>query len=110
MSSLPPPDNSSVFSEAQTLEFKAAAYWMGIVGRLGSFFGLIACLSIFQGNVLALVGGLIGILLSVWTLRAAAAFRRLGASTGSDSANLVDAMVHLKRVYRLQAILIGLVA
>ena len=97
------------FSQEQNLQFKAASYWMGIMGRLGIFFGGLGCLSALTGNIPGLVGGAVGIVVSVWTLRASSAFSRVAASTGDDIEHVMQAVANIKSLYRLQAILIGIV-
>jgi Family of unknown function (DUF5362) len=95
------------FSAEHNAQFKAAAYWMGIMGRLGILFGALLCLSGIFGNIPNLIGGIIGILMGVLTWRAGAAFGRVAGTTGRDIENVIEAVTSLKSLYRLQAIMIG---
>lgn len=95
------------FSAEHNAQFKAAAYWMGIMGRLGILFGALFCLSALLGNIPNLIGGIIGIVMGVFTQRAGAAFGRVAGTTGRDIENVIEAVTNLKNLYRLQAIMIG---
>lgn len=59
--------NGYEFSAEHNAQFKAAAYWMGIMGRLGILFGALFCLSALHGNIPNLIGGIIGIVMGVFT-------------------------------------------
>jgi hypothetical protein len=53
---------------------------------------------VIQGTVMLLIG--------IWTRGAAKSVHRVVASSGNDVANLMHAMQHLGRVYRLQRALL----
>ncbi len=120
MASAPTTEADYEFSAAQNVEFKAASYWMGIMGRLGVLFSLLyALLGLLPlatqvtsetlgaaGVVLLIVA--VGLSVGVWTIRAAAAFGRVATTAGHDIENVMLAVRNLKSLYRLQAILIGL--
>jgi len=109
------------FTTAQNVEFKAAAYWMGIMGRLGVLFSLLyAALSasilvlgdmspaaIGEAGVMLLVVA-VGLTIAIWTIRAASAFGRVATTSGRDIEYVMVAVANLKSLYRLHAILIGL--
>ena len=109
------------FTTAQNVEFKAAAYWMGIMGRLGVLFsllyaafgamtaassGMTPAAAVTVGIVLLAVA--VGLSIAVWTIRAASAFGRVATTAGRDIENVMVAVANLKSLYRLQAVLIGL--
>jgi len=79
---------------------------MGIMGRLTIFFGILAALTIFMANVVGLVGGIVSLILGIWTLNAASSFRRIAATEGGDIRQLMNATVNLKKLYRLQVIVL----
>jgi hypothetical protein len=57
------------------------------------------------------VGGIIYLLMGMWTGNSAAAFRRIVDTQGSDISHLMDAVTNLHKLYTLQfwLILIGLI-
>jgi hypothetical protein len=94
------------FSEVHNAEFTAVAYWMRIMGRMAVFFGILAALTILRANVPGLIGGIVGIVLGIWTLMAASSFRSISTTEGRDLDHLIEAVVNLKKLYRLQAIMV----
>lgn len=116
------------FPAEHNRHFGAAGYWMGIMGRLGVLFGVLACMlalfrcvafitvgvpaefAVREISVSGLIIGFVSILCSIWTMRAAAAFRQVDTSTGRDIDHVMLAVGNLVNLYRLQAILIGTAA
>lgn len=115
------------FSEPQSREFRNAAYWMGIMGRSTILLGILMCLGFFailNSDTLPrgphrysqtfridyLAGGVISIVIGAWTLIAANSFRRASEVSGRDIEKVVDAVVNLKRLFRLQAVVVGISA
>jgi hypothetical protein len=116
------------FSTEHGQNFQSAGYWMGIVGRLWSLFGAVACalalvrgaiemrlgigspVAIGVGIAPVLIFGILTILFGIWTAKAAAAFRQVNASTGRDVDLVILAIENLANMYRLQALLIGAAA
>ncbi len=108
MATIPSSENEYEFSAGQNVQFKAAAYWMGIMGWLGILFGALACLSVLVGNLPGPISGVVGIVVGVLTVRAGSAFGRVAGTTGRDIENVMEAVANLKRLYRFQVILIGI--
>lgn len=99
------------FTPSQNVEFRSAAYWMGIVGRLAVLFGLLFCgLGGLSMNIPLLIQGLLAVICAIWILKAGSAFRKVAETAGNDINNVMDAVVNLKKLYRLQAILILIAA
>lgn len=107
MTNLPPPDVNYEFTEAQNVEFRSAAYWMSIVGRLTILFGILACLAGFLSNfnLIYLAHGTLQIISGALVTLAANAFRKVSETTGRDIENVMEAVTKLKNLNRLQAIL-----
>ncbi len=111
MSAGPGPSGNYQLTKEHSHEFGAAAYWMGIMGRLAVFFGIVGCLwCIMAGDIPQFLAVIVGIIIGVWTLRAAKAFKRVAEASGPDIRDLVEAVVNLKKLYRLQAVLIAVSA
>ena len=98
-------DDESVFDQTQIKEFRSAAYWMGIAGRLGILFGILACFGIVELRVDFLIAGILAIIVGVWTLDASGAFRKVAQRKGDDIQQLVFIAASLKKIFRLQIIL-----
>lgn len=99
------------FSADHNKVFRSAGYWMGIMGRLGVLFGALACVAYSMPfDMIGLAIAAIWIICSVLTIRAAAAFRKVDQSTGNDVSNVLMAVDNLASLYRIQAILIGILA
>ena len=65
MSPLPPhPEHSNdyEFTEVQNTEFRDAAYWMSIMGRLGIAFGLLSCLTVIAYKLEGLIAGVVAVI------------------------------------------------
>lgn len=107
MATVPPPADGYEFTEAQNVEFISAATWMEIMAWASIVFGGLSCLSILVQNVPGLIGGLILVVSGVWTHRAAAAFHRVATTTGRDIDNVMEAVANLKKLYRLQVVLLA---
>lgn len=93
--------NQTILSLARYMQILAAI--MLAIGGLQVVGGLavdepIAKAGLLQGAVIAVFGA--------FTLRAAAAFRRIVSSTGGDIGHLMRALGTLRGLYQLQAILI----
>lgn len=97
------------------------------MGRLTILFGILMCLGFAAVIVLGvlsrgrdsytivlrfdyLVGGIISIVSGVWTLNVANSFRRVAEVTGRDIENVMGAVANLKKLYRLQAVLLLIAA
>jgi hypothetical protein len=94
------------FTTSQNVEFSAAGFWMRIVGIIEIVGGALACLWIFAGRIDLFIQGIVTIILGSLTLRAALAFWRVAESSGRDIENVMEAVVNLKKLYRLQVVLI----
>lgn len=103
-----PREGTFEFTEAENVEFRVAAFWMGNIGRLGVLIGVLTSLNVLVGSIPCLIGGMVTIIASIWTIRAGSAFARVADTTGRDLENVMVAVVSLKKLYRLQAILIGI--
>lgn len=100
-------ENTVIDSLAGLMKFCA---WVSIVfGALNLALGLVqlggdkegeGIASMFQGTVMMVVG--------VWTRRAARAMKDIVTTEGNDIINLMAGLRELKKVYKLQAVLIGL--
>lgn len=126
MATATPSEAGYEFSAAQNAEFQAVAYWMGIMGRLGVLFSLLAAavtaLAVYNAlEVDAAVGAVakaygpnavgvaVGMVVAALTVRAGLAFGRVAKTAGGDIGNVMGAVGNLKRLYRLQAVAIGVV-
>jgi hypothetical protein len=99
------PTGTYEFSEAQNAEFRTAAYWMRIVSIMEIAVGILACFGMLKLRIDMLIQGIIFIIIGVWTRKAAEAFSRVAETTGRDIENIMEAVVNLKKLYRLQGIL-----
>ena len=102
------------FDNAQNQVFSELGGAMGFVAIALVVFGALLILSgvaqLVDGAVsLGLAGviqGTVMLLTGIWTRGAARSVHRIVASSGNDVANLMHAMEHLGRVYRLQRALL----
>lgn len=106
------------FGEQESKTFGDAGYWMGIVGRIWMFFGGLGLIAgvlyaiSSHGNVglvlQSALQGVLGLVVGYWTATAAKGFREVDSTQGRDVSHLTSAAENLAKVYRLQAVLIGL--
>lgn len=97
------------FTEAQKKEFRAASFWMHILAWLCILSGALISLASFLGLIHGLGGaGIVSIIVGVLTKKAASAFGKVANVPGSEIKVLLEAVVRLKKLYRLQAVLIGI--
>ncbi len=94
------------FSAEQKSEFLSAAQWMRIMGGLVIAAGALMCLGLFALRIDLVLQGVVSIIIGLWTLAAATAFGHVGQITGRDIDYLMNAVANLKKLYRLQVILI----
>ena len=109
MSDSPSPGDNYEFTEAQNVEFRNAAYWIGIMGRLAIVCGVLMSLGIIALRFDLLIQGIVSIIIGIWTLNVASAFKRVADTTGRDVENMIEAVLNLKKLYRLQVVLIVIV-
>ena len=102
------------FSEEQNAVIKSlssAMRWVGavllVVGALQCVAGLI---TIGRQGLPTLVQGAILLIFAVFTYNAAYAFRRVVDSAGHDITNLMTALGSLRNLYRLQVVIMAVVA
>ncbi len=108
------PASEYEFNDAQNRVFSDLGGAMAFVAValvvLGAFSILVGGLAIAGGagsdGVASLVQGVVLLLIGIWTRGAAGSVRQIVSSRGSDVANLMHAMEHLGRVYRLQRVLL----
>ena len=108
-------------SRAPESTFRAAAYWMGIMGRLSLVFGALATIavlgtllmsrkpawSVAAGSIPGIIMGPVSMIVGAWTLRAGSAFGRVAERTGLEIENvIVEAVTNLKKLYQLQAVVL----
>src|SRR5438045_3297930 len=78
---------------------------MRLVGQFFLVLGVLAALlglaQLREGGVGTIVSGILYALLGNWTIRAAAAFRVIVDTEGSDIRLLMDALVNLRKIYSL---------
>ena len=98
-------DNKYELSDEQKVEFRSAAYWIGFMGRLLIIIGVLMCLGILTLRIGLFIQGIIAILIGKWTTNVASDFRRIAENTDQDSKMLIEAIVNLKKLYRLQVII-----
>jgi len=102
------------FSVTQNKVFSELGSAMGFVAIALVVFGalsLIGGVAQLAGGargvgIAGLVQGVVMLLTGIWTRGAAGSVHQIVASSGSDVANLMHAMEHLGRVYRLQRALL----
>lgn len=99
------PTDEFEFSETQNVEFRSTAYWMGIAGRAAILLGVLSGLGIISLRVDLLMQGFLTVIAGVWMLNVAKAFRRVAETTGRDVEHLMVAVVNVKKLYRLQVVL-----
>ena len=105
-----PPPNAYEFTEEQNQTIRSLALFMQILAIIMLVIGglqVVAGLAAPQPEAKAgaIQGGVI-LIFGVFTLRAAAAFRRIVSSAGGDIGHLMSALGTLRGLYQLQAILI----
>ncbi len=84
------------------------SYFAMIAGVLGIISGLI---TITQGDLSPIIQGVISLLIGIWTINAAKAFKAIVHTQGNDIENLMGALGELRKLYNLQfwLLLIGLI-
>lgn len=97
-----PPGGEQKLTEEQSAEFRSAAYWMGIRGRLLILF---AFLSIISFRIPVIMLGVGFAFLGAWTLNAASAFKRVADYRSGNIQDMLQAVMSLKSLYRFQVIL-----
>lgn len=105
-----PPPNAYEFTEEQNQTIRSLALFMQILAIIMLVIGglqVVAGLAAPQPEAKAgaIQGGVI-LIFGVFTLRAAAAFRRIVSSAGGDIGHLMSALGTLRGLYQLQSILI----
>ena len=81
------------------------------VGFLNGVSGLIIMFSKLQDGLSSIVGGIILVLIGLWTRRASISFTQIVETEGRDISNLMIALGELRKLYALQywLILVGTV-
>ncbi|MFZ5623961.1 MAG: hypothetical protein ACOY71_05975 [Gemmatimonadota bacterium] len=98
------PAGSFEFTAEQNEQFRAVAKWMRIVGYaqvVGGALGAIGLLVTRQRGFLVM---LVAIVVGIWTLGAARAFRRVADTAGNDIGNVMIAIHDLRKLYQLQGV------
>ena len=80
-------------------KMRFVSYVLIVIGALLIVAGLV---SINQGGFGSVIYGIVQLLVGVWTNKAAASFRKIAATQGSDISNLMDALAELRKLYTLQ--------
>jgi hypothetical protein len=119
-----PVDVTAGTARAAAAEYEFDSSQNQVFAELGSAMGFVAIALVVFGALLILSGvaqlvagaaglgvagviqGTVMLLIGIWTRGAAISVRRIVASSGHDVANLMYAMEHLGRVYRLQRALL----
>lgn len=94
------------FTPQQNEAIGGLASAMRFVGICLMIWGVLQILTLFAGNVLALISGVICLLTGIWTNSAASSFRSMVDTKGRDIANLMQAVGSLRSLYNLQRVLI----
>jgi hypothetical protein len=104
------PPGTYEFTEEQNQTIRSLARYMQIlaiimlaIGGLQAVGGLVSSDPLAKAGILQ--GGVI-LIFGIFTVRAAAAFRRITSSAGGDIAHLMSALGTLRGLYQIQAILI----
>jgi len=100
------------FSPTQNEIIEDLARKMRFVGLMGIILGLVSLLGGVAGlftakeaaGLTSVVQGLMLLVVGVWTRSAAGGFQTIVDTQGSDIANLMGALNHLRRIYSLQRI------
>lgn len=108
------PPSEYEFNDAQNRVFSDLGGAMAFVAValvvLGVFSILVGGLALLDGagadGLAGVVQGVVLLLIGIWTRGASGSVRQIVSSSGSDIANLMRAMEHLGRVYRLQRVLL----
>ena len=80
-------------------KMRFVSYVLIAIGALLIVAGLV---SINQGGFGSVIYGIVQLLVGVWTNKAAASFRKIADTQGSDISNLMDALAELRKLYTLQ--------
>ncbi len=94
------------FDESQNGLIKDLAKKMQFVGyfsmTIGSLVFLVGLLTLAKGSLGTIISGVVGIIVGIWTLDAAKAFRLIVDTQGNDIENLMGALGELRKFYTLQ--------
>lgn len=97
------------FNDTQNEIIGSLAKMMKMVGIFLLIIGIISLLSGFynwEDNFMFIVEGLIVGVIGFWTFRAAKSFTAIVDTEGNDIVNLMDALVVLSKLFRLQLLLL----
>ncbi len=98
------------FDSNQNSIFSGLASAMRFVGTTSIVLGLVFFLGVLGGDVFkiisALVQGALSLVVGLWLRKAASSIDHIVTTEGNDVSNLMAAMVELRKVYRLQRVLI----
>ncbi|MBI4952278.1 MAG: hypothetical protein HY908_09600 [Myxococcales bacterium] len=110
-----PGEGGYEFGDAENVKFRGLAGLMQFVGWSGVVLGLVAAIWGFprQGAsvwswVLWLFQISLPILVGVFTVRAAGAYKRIATTRGSDIHHLMDAVGEMTKLYTVQAVVVVL--
>jgi hypothetical protein len=96
------------FTVATEARIKSLSFWLTLVGWINLVAGFINLIEVFSaasnagqfGNVI------VNILMGVWCLQAAAAFKKVATTDEADQAYLVKGFYQLRKIFLFQGILI----
>lgn len=80
-------------------KMRFVSYFLIGVGVLTTVGGL---LTLLRGGIGNVIGGVVQVIIGVWTYKAASAFQRIVATQGDDIENLMGALGELRKLYTLQ--------
>jgi hypothetical protein len=107
--SAPPPGGLSriPFTLDAEKQIKALAFWLGIMGWVGIVAGAIDVINLVVSRNFGLIfSAILQILMGVWSLQAAVAFRQVATTDVADQAYLLVGFSRLRSIFLLQGILI----
>jgi hypothetical protein len=100
-----------VLDAAQRKEFRAVAYWMGIVGRIELLCSAVMLAPMFFFHKPgAVISAALLFVIGLSTVFAATTFRRAAEADSQDAEGPIAAISGLKDMYRLHALLIASIA
>jgi hypothetical protein len=96
------------FSAEAEKQITALSFWLGLMGWLGVLAGVIDVLNIVLSsrNFGNIFNAILHVVIGVWCLQAAAAFKKVATTDVADQAYLLEGFSKLRRIFLVQGILI----
>lgn len=95
-------NNEYEFTEEENVVVGDLANKMKFVGIFEIILGVIQILGGIFGDKSGLVGGVVSIVVGIWTMNASKFFQKIVDTTGNDITNLMNAIRELLKLYKLQ--------